>query len=68
MIATMHKKLRPEKDIVVDTTVQEKNITHSIDSKLNVKSINSCWKITKEQEIQLRRTYCKEVKQHELNK
>lgn len=65
--ANMHENELSEKEIVVDTTVQEKNITHPTDAKLTVKIIKRCWSIAKEHGIQLRRTYHKEIKRHQLN-
>ena len=62
--AQMHGKRAQEPEIVVDTTVQEKNITHPSDTKLARKIIKPCWKLAKQQGLKLRRRYCKEVRQH----
>ena len=62
--AQMHGKRAQEPEIVVDTTVQEKNITHPSDTKLARKIIQRCWKLAKQQGLKLRRRYCKEVRQH----
>ena len=51
-----------ESEIVVDTTVQEKNITFPTDTKLRVKVIAKCWKIAKNEKLTLRRSYRREVK------
>ena len=48
--------------MLVDTTVQEKAITYPTDSKLLIKTINRLNKLAKDQGIQQRRTYVKEVK------
>ena len=53
--AQLHKEKIKEKEIVVDTTVQEKNITFPTDTKLMCKIISKCRKIAKEEGIVL---YC----------
>lgn len=55
-----------EKEVCVDTTVQEKNITFPTDAKLYRKIIVRCWRIAREHAIALSRTYAKEVKQRRL--
>lgn len=52
-----------EKEVLIDTTVQEKNITYPTDAKLQKKIIEKCRKIAKAEGIQLRQTYSKELKQ-----
>ena len=47
---------------MVDTTVQEKNITFPTDTKLRVKVIAKCWKIAKNEKLTLRRNYRRELK------
>lgn len=51
-----------EKDIYIDTTVQEKNITFPTDDKLAKKIIKKCLKIAKEQDLTLRQTYTRTIK------
>ena len=41
----IHGEMARESEIVVDTTVQEKNITFPTDTKLRVKVIARCWKM-----------------------
>lgn len=60
----LHGKEARETEIIVDTTVQEKNITYPTDTKLRVKVISRCWKIAKEENIKLRRSYSRELKEH----
>lgn len=51
-----------EKEVCIDTTVQEKNITFPTDAKLYRKIIARCLKIARSNNIKLRRTYAKEIK------
>jgi IS5 family transposase len=52
-----------EKEILIDTTVQEKNITFPTDSKLHKKIIEGCLKIAEKENIKLRQRYTRIVKQ-----
>lgn len=56
------------KEVRVDTTVQEKNITFPTDRKLNEKVIEYCKRIAKKEEIKLKRTYTREIRKlkHQL--
>ena len=62
--AQMHGKRAQESEIVIDTTVQEKNITHPTDTKLARKIIQRCWKLADQNGVKLRRRYRKDVRQH----
>lgn len=62
MSVELHGKAAQEKDIIVDTTVQEKNITFPTDTKLRVKVINRCLDLAKDRGIKLRRSYKKELR------
>jgi transposase, IS5 family len=57
------KKEIHEKEVLIDTTVQEKNITYPTDVKLQKKIIENCRKIAKKEKVQLRQIYIKELKQ-----
>lgn len=59
----LHGAKAQEKEVVVDTTVQEKNITHPTDTKLAHKIIRRCWKLADQHGIKLRRRYRKAVRQ-----
>ena len=59
----IHGNQALESEIVVDTTVQEKNITFPTDTKLRVKVIAKCWRIAKREKLVLRRSYRREMKQ-----
>jgi len=53
----LHGKKSVEKEVFVDTTVQEKNITFPTDSKLHKKIAQECVKIAASEGLQLRRSY-----------
>ena len=57
------KKEVQEKEILIDTTVQEKNITYPTDAKLQKKLIERCRNIADKEGITLRQTYSRELKQ-----
>jgi IS5 family transposase len=52
-----------EDEVLIDTTVQEKNITFPTDVKLQKKIIGKCRKIAVKEKIQLRQSYKRELKQ-----
>lgn len=52
-----------EKEICIDTTVQEKNITYPTDAKLRKKIIERCWNIAGKEGIKLRQSYRRTLKQ-----
>ena len=53
---------REVKEVRVDTTVQEKNITYPTDRKLTEKVIEYCKRIAKKEDIKLKRTYTMEIR------
>lgn len=53
----LHGKKAKEKEVVVDTTVQEKNITFPTDTKLYKRIIEHCVGIAKKERIILRQSY-----------
>ena len=67
MSVLMHGKKAQEKQVIVDTTVQEKNITYPTDGKLAIKMIHHLHRIAKTEGISLRRTYVKEIKKHRIS-
>jgi IS5 family transposase len=66
MSVSLHGKASEEKQVIIDTTVQEKNVTYPTDGKLAIKMIHQLYRIAKEEQIQLRRTYVKEIKAHRI--
>jgi IS5 family transposase len=60
--AQLHGDKAQETEVVVDTTVQEKNITHPTDTKLAHKIIRRCWKLADGHGVKLRRRYRKAVR------
>jgi IS5 family transposase len=58
----LHGEKSLEREVIVDTTVQEKNITFPTDTKLRVKVISRVWKIAAREGIRLRRSYQRELK------
>jgi IS5 family transposase len=62
MTAQLHGAKAQESEVVVDTTVQEKNITHPTDTKLAHKIIRRCWKLADRNGVKLRRRYRKAVR------
>jgi IS5 family transposase len=60
--AQMHGAAACEATVVVDTTVQEKDITHPVDSKLHVRIIEHCRRLAAAEGIALRRSYRRTLK------
>ena len=58
----LHGSTKNEEDVVIDTTVQEKNITFPTDTKLHVKIISKCRKFARSENIKLRQSYVREEK------
>jgi len=58
----LHEKKSLECEVVIDTTVQEKNITFPTDTKLRVKVMSRCWKLAAKEGLQLRRSYRRELR------
>jgi len=67
MSVALHGKDAEEKQVIIDTTVQEKNVTYPTDGKLAIKMIHHLHRIAKAEEIQLRRTFIKEIKGHRIS-
>ncbi len=62
-IDLFERKEIQEKRVLVDTTVQEKNITYPTDTKLQKKIIEKCRDIASDEGIQLRQSYKRTLKQ-----
>jgi IS5 family transposase len=67
MSVSLHGKDAQEKQVIIDTTVQEKNVTYPTDGKLAIKMIHHMHRIAQDEGIQLRRTYVKEIKGHRIS-
>ena len=59
----MHGKAAEEEQVIIDATVQESNLTFPTDGKLALKIIIHLMRIAKKENIKLRRSYAKELKQ-----
>jgi len=59
----MHGDASEEPQIIIDSTVQENNLTFPTDGKLALKIIIHLMRIAKKEHIKLRRSYVKELKQ-----
>ena len=62
MSMEIHGKLSREKEVLIDTTVQEKNITFPTDTKLYKKICDKCVKIARTEGIKVRPTYTRTTK------
>lgn len=60
--ARLHGEHAAEPTVVVDSTVQEKNVTWPTDTKLYHKIIRRCWQLADAHGVRLRRRYRKEVR------
>jgi IS5 family transposase len=60
----LHPKAKTEKEVQIDTTVMEKNITFPTDAKLAKKVIDNCVKIAEKEGVTQRQTYKRVAKQH----
>jgi IS5 family transposase len=57
----LHGQKAIEREVVIDATVQEKNITSPTDTKLRVKVMGRCWKLAAKEGLRLRRSYRREL-------
>ena len=57
----IHGEDAKEREVLVDTTVQEKNVTFPTDVKLYVKIVKKCRKIAESEDIKLRRSFRREL-------
>lgn len=63
----LHGEAAEEKEVIVDTTVQEKNVTYPTDGKMAIRIISHLHKIAKREGIKLRRSYVREIRGHRLS-
>lgn len=62
MSVETRKKEIKTRDVLIDTTAQEKNITYPTDAKLLLKVIKQCNKIAKQEKLPQRQTYTRTTK------
>ena len=60
--AQLHGEAAQERTVVVDTTVQEKNVTHPVDSRLHLRVIAHCRRRAGREGITLRRSYRRTIR------
>jgi IS5 family transposase len=60
----LHPEAKNEKEVQIDTTVMDKNITFPTDAKLAKKVIDNCAKIAKKECVTQRQSYKRVAKQH----
>ena len=60
----VHGESALEEEVILDTTVQEKNITHPTDVKLYSRVIESCWRFADKEDIELRQRYSRVRKKY----
>lgn len=60
------KEIEKAEEVLVDTTVQQKNITFPTDVKLQIKIIKNCWKIADKERVNLRQTYTQTLEKLKL--
>lgn len=59
----LHGGASEEEQVIVDSTVQESNLTFPTDGKLAIKIIIHLYRIAKREDIKLRRSFKKEIKE-----
>ena len=57
------RKSDTEQTAVIDTTVQEKNVTYPTDSKILNKIVNNCHKVAKAECVKVRQSYTREIRE-----
>jgi transposase, IS5 family len=60
----LYPAAKSEKEVQIDITVMEKNITFPTDAKLAKKVIDNCTKIDEREGVKQRQTYKRVSKQH----
>ena len=63
----IHGDAAKESQVIIDSTVQESNMTFPTDGKLAIKIILKLLKIAKNENIKLRRSFIKEIKKLRIN-
>ncbi len=60
-------EIKLKKKVLLIQQYKEKNITYPTDGKLAIKMIHHLHKIGKKEQLNLRRTFVKEIKEHRIN-
>ena len=63
----LHGDAAKESQVIIDSTVQESNMTFPTDGKLAIKIVVKLLKIAKKENIKLRRSFIKEIKKLRIN-
>jgi IS5 family transposase len=63
----LHGESAQESQVIIDSTVQESNMTFPTDGKLAIKIVVKLLKIAKKENIKLRRSFIKEIKKLRIN-
>ncbi len=67
MSVELHKDNAKETQVIIDSAVQESNMTFPTDGKLAIKIVVKLLKIAKKENIKLRRSFIKEIKILRIN-
>lgn len=64
--ASLHCKAIQEEQVIIDTTVQEKDITFPTDAKLAVGILKECWRLAEKSNIKLHQSFSRKTAQAKL--
>ncbi len=62
----MHCKAIREEQVIIDTTVQEKDITFPTDAKLAVGILGECWRLAEKSNLKLHQSFSRKTAQAKL--
>ena len=64
--ASLHCKAIKEEQVIIDTTVQEKDITFPTDAKLAVGILEACWRLAAKNNVKLHQSFSRKTAQAKL--
>jgi IS5 family transposase len=64
--ASLHCKAIKEEQVLIDTTVQEKDITFPTDAKLAVSILKECWRLADKSNVKLHQSFSRKTSQAKL--